>query len=558
MGAGDVSLRCVSVLVDELVRGGMQHACVSPGSRSTPLALALARRLDVEVHVHLDERASAFFALGIAKATGRPVAIACTSGTAAANFFPAVVEASQARVPLVVLTADRPPRLRGTGANQTIDQTDLYGRYVRLFVDAPVPAENADAATWREIGHRAVSAALDTPPGPVHVNLPFEEPLMPEDVSISTRSVVSMARATHSGPVRRADLDRADRELATERGAILIGSMPEPPMSVLALGHHLGWPIFAEPISRARVPGVLTAGQASLSSDAFMRAMSPDVVLQVGATPTTRASQRLALGAKRLVVVDDHHPEPDPEGRSWRLEIDPEVFATALVDRFEPRPTNAWAEGWFLADGLARRTIDELYDAWEEPYEGRVARDLAAAIPDGATLVVGSSMPIRDLDYAMAPRDGLRVLANRGASGIDGFVSTVLGVAASGAPTYALCGDLTLLHDAGSLLWSARRGLDAVFVVPNNDGGGVFSFLPQHELPEHGYLFTTPHRLDIGALCAAAGAGHTQITGADELIPAVERAAAAGGVHVVEVPSDRERNVDRHAEVQAAVDAALA
>ena len=557
MGTGDASLACVSSLVDELVRGGMQHACVSPGSRSTPLALALARRLDVEVHVHLDERASAFFALGIAKATGRPVAVACTSGTAAANFLPAVVEASQARVPLVVLTADRPPRLRGTGANQTIDQVDLYGKYVRLFVDAPVPAEDA-TNDWREIGLQAVSAVLATPRGPAHVNLPFEEPLTPEDVSMSARSVVLMARTTRSEPIRRPDLNRADREFATKHGVILIGSMPEPPLRVLELSHRLGWPILAEPISRARVPGVLTAGQALLSSDAFMRTMSPDVVLQVGATPSTRASQRLALEVQQLVVVDDHHPDPDPEGRSWRLEIDPEMFAGALLERFDARPPNAWAEGWFQADEHARRAIDQLYDTWDEPYEGRVARDLAAAIPGGATLVVGSSLPIRDLDYSMAPRDGLRVLANRGASGIDGFVSTVLGIAATGGPTYALCGDLTLLHDAGSLLWSARRGLDAVFVVPNNDGGGVFSFLPQHELPEYEYLFTTPHGLDLGALCAAAGAGHTMIVRADELIPAVEQAAAAAGVHVVEVPSHRERNVERHAEVQTAVDAALA
>ncbi len=557
MGTGDISLACATALVDELVRGGMRHACVSPGSRSTPIALALARRLDVEVHVHLDERASAFFALGIAKATGRPVAVACTSGTAAANFFPAIVEASQARVPLVMLTADRPPRLRGTGANQTIDQVDLYGKYARLFVDAPVPAEGA-TNDWGGIGFQAVSASLATPRGPVHVNLPFEEPLTPEDVSTSGRSVVIKARTTRSEPVRRADLNRADRELATEHGLIVIGSMPEPPRNVLALGRHLGWPILAEPISGIRVPGVLAAGQALLSSDAFMQARSPDVVLQVGAMPTTRASQRLTQDAGQLVVVDDHHLDPDPEGRSWRLEIDPEVFAGALLERFDARPSSSWAEGWSLADGHARRTIDELYDTWDEPFDGRVARDLAAAIPDRATLAVGSSMPIRDLDYSMAPRDGLRVLANRGASGIDGFVSTVLGIAATGGPTYALCGDLTLLYDAGSLLWSARRGLDAVFVVPNNDGGGVFSFLPQHELPEHGYLFTTPHGLDIGALCAAAGAGHTVITRADELIPAVGQAAAAAGVHVIEVPSDRERNVERHAEVQAAVDAVLA
>ncbi len=558
MGAGDISLACMSYLVDELVLGGMRHACVSPGSRSTPIALALARRNDVQVHVHLDERASAFFALGIAKATGQPVAVACTSGTAAANFFPSVVEASQARVPLIVLTADRPPRLRGTGANQTIDQVDLYGRYVRWFMDAPVPSADDDGTDWHELGRRAVSATLDDPSGPVHVNLPFEEPLTPEDTSTSAAGVGIAPRARRIGELRRADLNRADRAFATERGVILVGSMPQTPRNVLALGHHLDWPILAEPISGARVPGVLTAGQALLSSDAFVAEMRPDVVLQIGAAPTTRSSQRLARDAGELIVVDDRYPDPDPDGRSWRLEVDPEDFARSLLDRFDARGTNAWSERWFAADATARRTIDDLYDTWDEPYEGRVARDLAAAIPDGGTLVVGSSMPIRDLDFSMAPRDGVRFLANRGASGIDGFVSTVLGVAASGATTFALCGDLTLLHDAGSLLWSARRGLDAVFVVPNNDGGAIFDFLPQRSLPEFEELFTTPHGLDLGALCAAAGAGHTRIARADELIPAVERAAASGGVCVVEVPSDRERNLARHAEVQAAVDAALA
>ena len=559
MNAGDVSLACASALVDELVRGGMRHACVSPGSRSTPIALALARREDVQVHVHLDERASAFFALGIAKATRTPVAVACTSGTAAANFFPAVVEASQARVPLIVLTADRPPRLRGTGANQTIDQVDLYGTYVRLFVDAPVPTTIGDRTAWQEIGRHAISAAFDAPHGPVHVNLPFEEPLTPEDGSTSATGVGEVARARRIGEMRRADLNRADRAFATERGVILIGSLPEAPTSVLALGHHLHWPILAEPTSGARSPGALRAGQALLSSGAFMEAaMRPDVVLQVGAAPTTRSSQALAKNTGELIVVDDHHPDPDPGGRSWRLEHDPEDLARSLLDRFDPRVVSEWSNRWIAADSMARRTIDDVFDAWVEPFEGRVARDLAAAIPNGGTLVVGSSMPIRDLDYAMAPREGLRVLANRGASGIDGFVSTALGVAASGAPTFALCGDLTLLHDAGSLLWSAQRGLGAVFVVPNNNGGAIFDFLPQRALAEFEELFTTPHGLDLGALCDAAGAGHTRIGRADELIPAVERAAATGGVHVVEVPSDRELNVARHAEVQAAVDAALA
>jgi 2-succinyl-5-enolpyruvyl-6-hydroxy-3-cyclohexene-1-carboxylate synthase len=565
MGPGDVSLACVSAMVDELVGGGLRHACVSPGSRSTPIALALARHPYVTVHIHLDERASAFFALGIAKATGRPVAVACTSGTAAANFLPAVVEASQTRVPMIVLTADRPARLRGSGANQTIDQAELYGRYVRWFVDAPLPAEAAEDG-WRALGGRAVSAALGTTPGPVHVNLPFEEPLTPEGPKIAgdggaePPNILASPPQTSGAPLA-GDVDRAAIELASERGVVVIGSMPVPPLAAVDLAERLCWPVVAEPTSGVRLPGVaLAAGQFLLGSGKWIDAHRPEVVLQLGATPTTRATQAFVASAARLIVVDRFHPDPDPEHRArWKLRADPDALAESLFPRLPaasaPTPL---AETWSRADAAARATIDALLDSWDEPFEGRVARDLAAAAPDGATLVVGSSMPVRDLDAFMAPRDGLRVLANRGSSGIDGFVSTTLGVAATGQPTYSLCGDLTLLHDAGSLLWSARRGLDAVFVVPNNGGGAVFSFLPQRVLPEHEELFTTPHGLDLGAICAAAGAGHVRIERAGQLVPAVERAATARGVHVIEVPSDGEHNVARHAEVQAAVDAALA
>jgi len=563
MGTAEVSLACAMSLVDELAVHGMRHACVSPGSRSTPLALALARHLDVEVHVHLDERASAFFALGIAKATRRPVAVACTSGTAAAELFPAVVEASQARVPLYLLTADRPPRLRGTGANQTIDQSGLFGGYPRAFIEPPVPSDVADAAAWRKAGREAVAASGGPQPGPVHVNCQFEEPLVPSggSVAVTEREPGRVERPDRDPEPLPGDVDRFAEELSDSRGVVIAGSSWwRAPDLVTQLAGQLGWPVIAEPASGVRRPGTaLSAGQALIASSRFLEGHRPEVVLQVGATPTTRASQASVAAAERLIVVDLFHIDPDPERRATlRLHVDPDRLAAASWGRsIEPAP-ESWITVWSDLDARARRALDDALDSADEPTELRVARDLAAGIPDGGTLVVGSSMPIRDLDYSMAPRDGLRVLANRGASGIDGFVSTVLGVAATGTPTYALCGDLTLLHDAGSLLWNARRDLNAVFVVPNNDGGAVFSFLPQASLPEHERLFTTPHGLDLGALCTAAGAGHTRISRADELSPSIADAASAGGVHIIEVPSDRELNVAHHAEVQAAVDAALA
>jgi 2-succinyl-5-enolpyruvyl-6-hydroxy-3-cyclohexene-1-carboxylate synthase len=573
MGTGDLSLACVSLLVDELVHGGMRHACVSPGSRSTPLALALDRHPDVTVHVHLDERSSAFFALGVAKASGGLAAVACTSGTAAANFLPAVVEASQARVPMVVLTADRPPRVRGTGANQTIDQVGLYGRYVRRFVDAPLPAEGPRTAeTWRRIGAEVVGSALEYPPQPVHVNLPMEEPLAPEGAApaigeakpLTERYGAVLVAAGLREPGGLDEIDAATarflREFDTPRGAVVAGAMPDHAEDVADAALALRWPLIAEPTSGARhLRPALSAGQALLGCESWIRDHRPEVVLQVGATPTSRATQTFVASAERLIVLDAFHRDPDPERRAaWRIELGPAGVCSRIWERtIRDERDRRWLDTWLTADAVARQAIDDRLDSWEEPYEGRVARDLAAALPDGATLVVGSSMPIRDLDYYMAPRERLRVLANRGASGIDGFVSTTLGVAATGVPTFALCGDLTLLHDAGSLLWSAR-GSSAVFVVPNNEGGAIFSFMAQRMLPEHERLFATPHGLDLGAVCTAAGARHVRIDRADEIVASVERAKAEGGVHVVEVASDRERNVARHAEVSGAVAAALA
>jgi 2-succinyl-5-enolpyruvyl-6-hydroxy-3-cyclohexene-1-carboxylate synthase len=545
-------------LVDELVRSGLTDACVSPGSRSTPLALALWRHPGVRVHVHLDERASAFFALGIAKASGRPVAVTCTSGTAAAEFLPAVVEAWMSRVPLVVLTADRPPELRGVGANQTIDQVDLYGRFPKWSIDAAVPGDHPDERYWRHLADEAVGQAERTPPGPVHLNLPFREPLVPER-DVSPAPGASSQRPPAERLADRGDVERLAAEVAaSERGVVLAGSLRLPAPSVVELAVAAGWPLLAEPTSGLRVPGSLSAGQFLLADEAFASSHAPEIVLQVGAAPTSRAGLALVASAGRLVIVDPDHLVADPTRRaSLTIHADPDTLALRALERTTPRGPTSWLTAWRDADAAARGAVDGLIDGWVEPCEGRVARDLAAAIPDGSTLVVGSSMPVRDLDAYMAPRSGLRVLGNRGASGIDGFVSTALGVAAAGGRTVALCGDLSLLHDVGSLLWSARAGHDVVFVVPNNGGGTIFSFLPQKDLPELDALFTTPHKLDLGAVCAAAGAGHGRVEHAADLAPAVERTMAAGGVEVVEVPIDRASNVRRHAEVASAVAAAL-
>jgi 2-succinyl-5-enolpyruvyl-6-hydroxy-3-cyclohexene-1-carboxylate synthase len=570
----DVALAAMTALVDGLVDGGLRHACVSPGSRSTPLALSLERHPAVRVHVHLDERSSGFFALGLAKASDSPVAVACTSGTAAAELFPAVVEASMARVPLLVLTADRPPELRGVGANQTIDQIGLYGGYVRAFVDAPVPGDDPARDTWHRRGVEVVRASRVSPPGPVHVNVPFREPLVPtplgpaplgparhEPGAASARPAPDaprQGRRTSAASVE-ADLSSFAGELAgVERGLVYAGGLRTGGDDVIAVADRLGWPLLAEPHSGARGPGSLAGGQLLIRADGFVASHVPEILLQIGAAPTSRAALALAGRAPRLLIVDPDELVADPLRRAAHRIVATPASLLSVLDRVEPAASQSWAGAWRGASDRARTAVDALLDGWEEPFEGRVARDVADELPDRSVLCVGSSLPIRDLDLFMRPREGVRVLANRGASGIDGFVSTTLGVAAAGEPTVALLGDLTLLHDAGALVWNGRRAHDAVLVVLNNGGGAIFSLLEQRRLPELEDLFTTPHGVDLGALVRSTGAGHVRTDRAATLVPAIRAARDAGGVHVLEVVVDAERDRRRRAEIRRVVEEAVA
>ena len=599
MGIAELNLECAWALVDGLVAGGVRHACLSPGSRSTSLALALARHPDVDLHVHLDERSSAFFAIGLSRATRTPVAIACTSGTAAAEFLPAVVEASQSRVPLVVLTADRPPRLRGTGANQTIDQVGIYGSYVRGVLDLPVPETTGQDAWWRQAAREALEATRSDPVGPVHVNCPFEEPLSPSpDVVLPAPTGEQLELSPRpEAELTEEEADRLAEMVSGARGAVVIGGWPGDLSGEASYwSQTLGWPVIAEPGSTARQPGIsLAAGQALIGDTVWIEQHTPEVVIQLGAAPTSRATQTFVASAERLVVADRWHLDGDPERQaSWRLAVDADALESALagrpIDQLGPvavfgalppaddaadlmarrlhRAPTEWTETWRDTDDRARAALDSFLDGVDEPFEPRIARDVSAWIPDGGTLFVGNSTPIRDLDLAMAPRSGLRVLGNRGASGIDGLVSAALGVAASGRrsgpaewredqPVVALLGDLSFLHDFGAVAWNARRGIDLTIVVISNGGGEIFSLLPQRKLPEHRDLFVTPHEAAIGALSQAARAGHTLVERAAELEPALA-VASKGGLQIIEVAVERERALALRADMQEAIFAALA
>jgi 2-succinyl-5-enolpyruvyl-6-hydroxy-3-cyclohexene-1-carboxylate synthase len=556
----DATTAFARAVVDEWVRGGVTDACLAPGSRSTPIALALADDSRMRVHVFLDERSAAFCALGIGRASGRPAVVLCTSGTAAANFHPAVVEAHHGRVPLIVATADRPPELRDVGAGQTIDQTELYGDAVRWFADLGVPADVDDAsAIWRATAARTVAAARGVPAGPVHWHLPFREPLVPTgDPLVDAPGRPDGAPWTASEPpVAPLPAPAALRRAATAvrdhpRGLVVAGWGAGASAAVLdRFVEVAAWPVLADPVSGLRRgPATISTYDPLLRDDEFAATHRPDLVVRLGAPTAGRRLGEFLRGVPQIVVTPDGTWLDPDRGAIERIVADPDAFLTAYLGAIGwPRPDRSWLDAWCDADARARRALDAHLDADDEPFEGRIARDVVDAVPDGGTLVVASSMPVRDVESFARPRDGVRFVANRGANGIDGFVSTAIGAAlGSDGPVVALLGDLCLLHDQNGLLNAASRGGSVTFVVIDNDGGGIFSFLPQAEAtPEHfEALFGTPQGVDIAALAALHGIPTTEVRRAGELVGAVEASIAAGGVRVVRVRTERSSNVTRH------------
>lgn len=569
MSGRDATTAFAATLVDEWARAGVSEAVVAPGSRSTPLALALARDGRFRLHVVVDERSAAFMALGIGLASGRPAVVVCTSGTAAAHFHPAVIEAHHARVPMLVCTANRPPELHDTGASQTIDQAHLYGRAVRWFC-APGPPDDLPGAgaTWRSVASRAVEEAVGTPAGPVHLDLAFREPLVPTGAPLVDAPGRPEGRPwtlTTPGTLTPDDATVArvtDLVASTPRGLLVAGwGCGVSAATAERFAAAAGWPVLADAISGVRSgERAVSTYEALLRVPGFPDAHRPDLVVRVGAPLTSKAATQWLDPSIPQVLVDPDGAWLDPQRAATdRLAVDAEALLGAVAKRLDVARSSVWLDAWLGAERTARAAIDTLLDRDDDPFDGRVVRDLAAAAPDGAAVLVASSMPVRDLEWFAAPREGVRFLANRGANGIDGLVSTALGIAAAHAgPVVAVLGDLAFLHDGNGLIGAASRGLDATFVVLDNDGGGIFSFLPQHDLPEFERLFATPTGADLVAIASAHGVGALRVERASEVPGALREAVAAGGVRVLVVPTDRARNVERHRCVWDAVAAALA
>ncbi len=558
------------VLVDELARCGLEEAVVAPGSRSTPLALALVAHPDIRVHVRVDERSASFLALGLARASRRPAAVVCTSGTAAANFHPAVMEADESGVPLLVLTADRPPELRGTGANQTVDQIGLYGGAVRMFTEVgtadPAPGM---VPYWRSLVCRAWGASVDRRPGPVHLNVAFRDPLTPDGPSavpwtepLDGREEARPWISRPGPPSEPAPYVLPD----VERGVIVCGDGDYDPVPFLALSELTGWPLLAEPTSNARRTGALSTYRQLLAAPRFAAAHPPELVVSVGRPNLSRQIQSYLRRAERHVVVTAS-AVGDPAAGLANAFSDPARTATDVVAAVappaetsweEPRRTD-WSRSWWRAEEAARAALDRLLDSEELISEPRLARDLASQLTAGSLLFAGSSMPIRDLDATMRARCGVRLVGNRGVSGIDGTVSTAVGAALAherlgGGRAYALLGDLAVLHDQnGLIIGPGEPRPDLAVVVVNNDGGGIFSGLEQAGHPDFERVFGTPHGVSMERVAAVADLPYTRLEWAADL----PKALMGEGLRVVEVRTDRSHSATLRRRLQAAVDEAV-
>ena len=544
-GAPNGATATASVIVDELIRNGFHDLVLAPGSRSAAIALAAIARPELRTWVQVDERSAGFFALGLSKA-GRRVAALTTSGTAAANLHPAVIEADLAMVPLLLITADRPHDLRDTGSNQTIDQVKLFGGGVRWFAEIPTAEDRPrEAHYWRSVICRAIAEAQGWlgRPGPVHLNVAFREPVVPvtDDGRVSGSIYQNSIEGRPSGApwVTVVNSPPAPGQPFPVRGRVLVVAGQGAHPSVVSAALEAGCVVVAEAHSGCRVAGTVTAAHHFLASPALVRRLRPDAVAVLGRAGLSRNLSALIADVETVGV-----------GEGWS---DPDRRVTRMVRSvsFIPDESDSqWRSTWEQVEAVARMTLDSELDADALPTEPRAARDVAAAVPAGGILIVGSSMPVRDLDWFARTGPSMTVISNRGASGIDGLVSVALGAGAVG-PSVALVGDLSLLHDQNGLLVAPRP--DLVMVVANNDGGGIFSFLPQADFADFERLFGTPTGVDLAKLAEVHGVVYKHVEAPSELTTSVTDGLEGGGVHLIEVKTNRNENATLHRRLTARV-----
>ncbi|HVX32509.1 MAG TPA: 2-succinyl-5-enolpyruvyl-6-hydroxy-3-cyclohexene-1-carboxylic-acid synthase [Solirubrobacterales bacterium] len=591
-----------SAFAEELARGGLRRAVVSPGSRSTPLAVALWREPGIEVTVIVDERSAGFFALGAAQASGEPVALLCTSGTALANYHPAVAEADESALPLVVLSADRPPELRGIGAGQTIDQIKPFGESVRWFCEVGThDADDSGLLHLRSVAARALARARgEIRPGPVHLNLPWREPLAPSSVEGAVTATDPLALHGRGGgrpltAVTRVDLEPTEfvlDEVAGHigdaiAGVIIAGRQTDPELRepLAHLARAAGFPILAEPTSQLRLGPhdrsyVVTTYDLLLRDEHWARHVVPELVLRFGELPTSKPlRQWLAASGADQIVVDPTGGWNEPTGRAaailrvdpteaasgWAARLDAQAGDGGTGDPLRPRTAGRFAQGvsrpapreWLGAEAAALEAIDAALGGEGEITEPALHLALGRAHRDGDLVYTASSMPIRDQETFLGPGDAdVLFLANRGANGIDGLVSSGIGAArASGRPTTIVTGELGFLHDLGALASLRDVTTPVRILVIDNGGGGIFHFLPQHsalDATEFEALFGTPRSVSVERAAALFDLPYRRL-GSLAALPA----ALAAGTGLIEVRTDRRTNVAAHRRVSEKVLAAV-
>jgi 2-succinyl-5-enolpyruvyl-6-hydroxy-3-cyclohexene-1-carboxylate synthase len=586
--------------VDELQRAGVQNVVICPGSRSTPLALAFVAQTNIRTWMHVDERSAAYFGLGMAKQLRQPVALLCTSGTAAANFLPALVEAKLSHVPLLVLTADRPHELRDNGAPQSIDQNRLYGTYTKWFVEVALP-EATDAALRyiRTTADRAAAAAQAIPAGPVHLNFPFREPLTPEPIPglllppVEQRNLVAWQGRPDNAPyieVHDAPLGASataaiekllDMVHRAPRGLIIVGPNDDSTLEapLVRLAQHLGYPILADPLSQLRCgvhdqSMVLTSYDSFLRIDSFVESAQPELILRFGAMPTSKS---LLLYLKRyaccpLGVIDGNGGWEEPTQLASELfHTNPTSLCQDLLTALNQQKANeekqkdlsqAWLSSWQDTDKITQQALQNAIHDFNKLFEGRVFSELANLLPHGTTLYIGNSMPVRDLDtFFWSSEQRIRIMGNRGANGIDGNISSALGasaVAGQHGPTVLVLGDLAFFHDLNGLLAARLHQLNLTIILINNDGGGIFSFLPQATYPEHfEQLFGTPTGLDFRLVVEMYGGQFQKVDNWELFRKAVNQGLHTGGLQVIEIPTERTSNVKMHRQLWEVVKKAI-
>jgi 2-succinyl-5-enolpyruvyl-6-hydroxy-3-cyclohexene-1-carboxylate synthase len=570
MKADHINLLWAKPLVEELARNGVTRICIAPGSRSTPLTIAAAENAKIETVVHYDERGASFYALGYARATGKPAAVICTSGTAVANCFPAVVEAAQSCVPLIIVSADRPPELLDTGALQTIDQTGIFGKYTRWAYTLPTPDENIAPAFVLTTVDQACYRAQRSPAGAVHLNCMFREPLAPTGTnpdwskylaSIQNWPELDKPYTTYVSPESTGSYNVSDiarKIAASKKGIIVVGTLPswKDKSSILKLAALLGWPVFADICSGLRGVGTLSESllchyDLYLRSPELRTSIAPDCILQFGGTPISKHLLRyLADSCARWIVVNDHPFRQDVEHVvSDRIEADPAVFATYLSESVSAN--QSILTGMLTtADQIAGKVLRDFVAAQStQPLELAVAREVFLQSRELRGIYLATSMPIRDAEAGVGQSDVLLpVAANRGVNGIDGTIASAVGFADGlQRPVTLVIGDLALLHDLNSLLLAKRSRQPITIVVINNNGGGIFSFLPIVKAGDHfESYFGTPHGMSFEKIAGQFGLSYHFASHFAEFQQQLSQAHASGVSQLIEVVSDRELNLTQH------------